>query len=122
MLFSAPFRKFLKWLFPFAFTIGGVINLSNDVSLTGEVGSTASSFLVAHGITQPILGVVLLTGGMILFAIHVERAKKPIQVIDSGSQKALKKLQALEKKHGANYLDRIDATLTSLNQLGSKKN
>jgi len=121
-MLSHKLKLFLKWLFPFAFAIGGVANMAGDFTYTQEVGVNAQAFLIAHGISQPILGAALVTFGMIMFAFHVERAKKPVSVIDPRSVKAIKQLQAMEKKYGADWMDRIEATLTTLKELGSKKN
>jgi hypothetical protein len=123
-MLSHKLKLFLKWLFPFAFMIGGIGNMANDFTLAQEVGINSKAFLLAHGITQPILGAALITAGMIMFAFHVERAKKPVSVIDPKSAKAIKQMQAIEKKYGADWMDRIDAMLLTLKDLGSgsKKN
>lgn len=114
-------KKFLKWLFPFAFGVGGVANMSQATSLTSEVGTQGSSFLLAHGVTAPVLGGVLLTVSFAMMAYHIERAKKPVEFLDQRSQRIVKKVASLDKKYGPNWMDRIEAVLQTVKQLDSKK-
>lgn len=115
-------KKFLKWLFPTAFTVAGVANFSPAVALSGEIGSTATSFLLAHGITQPILGAALLASSFAMVAHHVEKMKPTTKTVsDPKVEKTLKQIQAMEKKYGTDFMKKLDSVASVLSQQ-SKKN
>jgi hypothetical protein len=121
MTLSTKSKKFLKWLFPFAFSIGGTANMASVTTLPQEVGTKAAFFLTAHGVTTPIMGAILLGGATVITAIHVERAKQPVAVADDTTVKTVKKINQLSKKYGPDWLDKLDALAKVAAELQPKK-
>lgn len=121
MTISNKTKKFLKWLFPFAFTVGGTANMASVTTLSQEVGTKAALFLTAHGVTTPIMGAILLGGATALTAYHIEKAKQPVAVADATTVKTVNRIKQLDKKYGPNWMDKLDALAKVASEFQSKK-
>lgn len=117
--------KWLHNLLTYIFLTGGVIQFSKDFTLTQEVGSRAATVMVNHGVTQPILGAIILFIFMLLMYLYMERVKKEAVTStpqpDPEYERVVNKFKAFSRKYGENWMDRIEGTLNTLSQIGTKK-
>lgn len=120
-------KALILLLFNALFSVNGIAQLGSFVNMSDLIGSSASEYLLSHGITQPVLGVVLyLISTVFLYGLleHYHKAK-PSVPSDPAVPKRVSRVVAfadrMEKKYGANWVDKFESIGRALDTVGSKK-
>jgi hypothetical protein len=102
--------------------IVAIVQLSSSVAYSAMLGTTVSTALASHGITQPVFGSLSLLASVPFEIKIIKHYVKPkVQEIPKEIATVADKLKKMEAKYGKDWLDRVSAVADTLSKIDKKK-
>lgn len=122
------FLKYLGYILHILFGVSGITQIVSVVSMQQLIGSSASTYLLSHGITQPTFGVIQYAVSLVILIVTLELSRMKAAPsssqepkISNGLKKLVRKADELEKKYGTDWIDKVEKAAEAVNRIGLKK-